>query len=148
MYAAKRSGGAGYCFFEPSMEADAHDQLDLQRDLRLALENNELELFYQPKVDAHSGKVTAAEALLRWKHPKRGMISPATFIPMAERFGLIGALGNWVIEDACRQVARLARQGPAHARRDQPVGLPDAPGRPRRAHRRRRWRGTASIRRC
>jgi diguanylate cyclase (GGDEF)-like protein len=103
MYAAKRSGGACYCFFEPSMEADAHEQLDLQRDLRLALEKNELELFYQPKVDAHSGKVTAAEALLRWKHPTKGMIGPATFIPVAERFGLIGSLGNWVIEDACRQ---------------------------------------------
>ena len=103
MYAAKRSGGACYCFFEPSMEADAHEQLDLQRDLRLALEKNELELFYQPKVDAHSGKVTAAEALLRWKHPLKGMIGPATFIPVAERFGIIGALGNWVIEDACRQ---------------------------------------------
>ena len=103
MYAAKRSGGACYCFFEPSMEADAHEQLDLQRDLRLALEKNELELFYQPKVDALSGKVTAAEALLRWKHPTKGMIGPATFIPVAERFGLIGTLGNWVIEDACRQ---------------------------------------------
>ncbi len=103
MYAAKRSGGACYCFFEASMEADAHEQLDLQRDLRLALEKKELELYYQPKVDAHSGKVTAAEALLRWKHPVKGMIGPATFIPVAERFGLIGALGNWVIEDACRQ---------------------------------------------
>ena len=103
MYAAKRSGGACYCFFEPSMEADAHEQLDLQRDLRLALERNELELYYQPKVDAHSGKVTAAEALLRWKHPTKGMIGPSTFIPVAERFGLIGTLGNWVIEDACRQ---------------------------------------------
>jgi diguanylate cyclase (GGDEF)-like protein len=103
MYAAKRAGGACYCFFEPSMEADAHEQLDLQRDLRLALENNELELFYQPKVDALSGRVTAAEALLRWKHPTKGMIGPATFIPVAERFGLIGTLGNWVIEDACRQ---------------------------------------------
>jgi predicted signal transduction protein with EAL and GGDEF domain len=103
MYAAKRSGGSCYCFFEPSMEADAHEQLDLQRDLRLALEKHELELFYQPKVDARSGKVTAAEALLRWKHPIKGMIGPATFIPVAERFGLIGTLGNWVIEDACRQ---------------------------------------------
>jgi diguanylate cyclase (GGDEF)-like protein len=103
MYAAKRSGGACYCFFEPSMEADAHDQLDLQRDLRLALENKELELFFQPKIDSRSGKVTAAEALLRWKHPTRGMIGPSTFIPVAERFGLIGSLGNWVIEDACRQ---------------------------------------------
>ncbi|MEP7058838.1 MAG: diguanylate cyclase, partial [Caldimonas sp.] len=111
MYAAKRSGGACYCFFEPSMEADAHGQLDLQRDLRLALEADELELFYQPKVDARSGKVTAAEALLRWKHPKRGMIGPSTFIPVAERFGLIGALGNWVIEDACRQARAWRDKG-------------------------------------
>ena len=103
MYAAKRSGGACYCFFEPSMEADAHEQLDLQRDLRLALEKGEIELFYQPKVDALSGKVTAVEALLRWKHPTKGMIGPSTFIPVAERFGLIGTLGNWVIEEACRQ---------------------------------------------
>jgi len=111
MYAAKRSGGACYCFFEPSMEADAHDQLDLQRDLRVALENKELELFYQPKVDARSGKVTAAEALLRWKHPQRGMIGPAVFIPVAERFGLIGTLGNWVIEDACRQARAWRDKG-------------------------------------
>ena len=109
MYAAKRTGGACYCFFERGMEANAHEQLDLQRDLRHAIENQELELFYQPKIDSHSGKVTAAEALLRWKHPQRGMISPATFIPIAERFGLIGALGNWVIEDACRQ-ARYWRE--------------------------------------
>jgi len=111
MYAAKRSGGACYCFFEPSMEADAHEQLDLQRDLRLALEKNELELFYQPKIDARSGKVTAAEALLRWKHPSKGMIGPATFIPVAERFGLIGVLGNWVIEDACRQARAWRDKG-------------------------------------
>ena len=111
MYAAKRSGGACYCFFEPSMEADAHEQLDLQRDLRLALEKSELELFYQPKIDARSGKVTAAEALLRWKHPSKGMIGPATFIPVAERFGLIGVLGNWVIEDACRQARAWRDKG-------------------------------------
>jgi EAL domain-containing protein (putative c-di-GMP-specific phosphodiesterase class I) len=111
MYAAKRSGGACYCYFEPSMEVDAHDQLDLQRDLRLALENKELELFYQPKIDARTGKVTAAEALLRWKHPQRGMIGPAAFIPVAERFGLIGTLGNWVIEDACRQARAWRDKG-------------------------------------
>ena len=111
MYAAKRSGGACYCFFAPSMEADAHEQLDLQRDLRVALENKQLELFYQPKVHARSGKVTAAEALLRWKHPVRGMIGPATFIPVAERFGLIGTLGNWVIEDACRQARAWRDKG-------------------------------------
>ena len=103
MYAAKRAGGAGFCFFVPAMEDDARERFDLLRDLRLALENNELELFYQPKIDAASGKVTAAEALLRWQHPTRGMVPPGVFIPIAERFGLIRSIGQWVIEDACRQ---------------------------------------------
>ena len=103
MYAAKRAGGAGFCFFVPAMEDDARERFDILRDLRLALENNELELFYQPKIDAASGKVTAAEALLRWKHPTRGMVPPAVFIPIAERFGLIRSIGQWVIDDACRQ---------------------------------------------
>ena len=103
MYAAKRAGGAGFCFFAPSMEEDARERFDLLRDLRLALERKELELFYQPKIDAKSGKVTAAEALLRWQHPSRGMVPPSQFIPIAERFGLIHSIGHWVIEDACRQ---------------------------------------------
>ncbi len=103
MYAAKRAGGAGFCFFAPSMEEDARERFDLLRDLRVALERKELELFYQPKIDAASGKVTAAEALLRWQHPVRGMVPPSQFIPIAERFGLIRSIGHWVIEDACRQ---------------------------------------------
>ncbi|HEX7440009.1 MAG TPA: bifunctional diguanylate cyclase/phosphodiesterase, partial [Caldimonas sp.] len=103
MYAAKRSGGSTHCFYSPAMDADAERQFDLLRDLRKALQNKEMELFYQPKIDVKSGKVTATEALLRWKHPTRGVILPSVFIPIAERFGLIIALGNWVIEDACRQ---------------------------------------------
>ena len=106
MYAAKRAGGAGFCFFLPAMEDDARDRFDLLRDLRVALEHKQLELYYQPKIDAASGKVTAAEALLRWQHPTRGMVPPSVFIPIAERFGLIRSIGQWVIEDACRQ-ARL-----------------------------------------
>ncbi len=106
MYAAKRAGGAGFCFFLPAMEDDARDRFDLLRDLRLALENKQLELYYQPKIDATTGKVTAAEALLRWQHPTRGMVAPSVFIPIAERFGLIRSIGQWVIDDACRQ-ARL-----------------------------------------
>jgi diguanylate cyclase (GGDEF)-like protein len=108
MYAAKRSGGSCHCFYSPEMDADAHEQFDLLRGLRQALEHHEMELYYQPKIDARSGKVTAAEALLRWKHPTRGLVPPSVFIPIAERFGLIGPLGNWVIEDACRQ-ARVWR---------------------------------------
>jgi diguanylate cyclase (GGDEF)-like protein len=103
MYAAKRAGGSGFCFFASSMEDDARERFDLLRDLRLALERNELELFYQPKIDAQTGKVTAAEALLRWQHPNRGMVAPSVLIPIAERFGLIRSIGHWVIEDACRQ---------------------------------------------
>ena len=108
MAAAKRAGGSCHCFYSPEMDADAHEQFDLLRDLRVALERKEMELFFQPKIDALSGKVTAAEALLRWKHPTRGLVPPSTFIPIAERFGLIGTLGSWVIEDACRQ-ARVWR---------------------------------------
>jgi diguanylate cyclase (GGDEF)-like protein len=111
MYAAKRSGGAGYAFYAPSMDEDARDKFEMIRDLRLALENGEMELFYQPKIDAVTGKVTAAEALLRWKHPTRGLVPPDVFIPLAERFGLIGALGDWVIDDACRQARRWREHG-------------------------------------
>ncbi len=104
MAAAKRNGGATHCLFESSMAAPARDQVDLVRDLRRAIEHRELELFYQPKVHAPTGEITGAEALMRWRHPHRGMISPGVFIPIAERFGLIGALGNWLIDEACRQV--------------------------------------------
>jgi diguanylate cyclase (GGDEF)-like protein len=111
MYAAKRSGGSTHCFYSPAMDADAERQFDLLRDLRKALQNNELELHYQPKIDVKSGKVTATEALLRWKHPTRGIILPSVFIPIAERFGLIVAIGNWVIEDACRQSRAWSDKG-------------------------------------
>eukprot|EP01137_Pigoraptor_chileana_P016188 Opistho-2@5685 len=101
--AAKRLGGACHCFYTAGMDKDSREQLDLLRDLRRAVERKELELFYQPKVDAASGQITAAEALLRWRHPTRGLVSPVVFIPIAERFGFMRELGNWVIEDACRQ---------------------------------------------
>ena len=89
----------------------AEAQFELLRDLRKAVAAKEFELFYQPKIDAKSGKVTAVEALLRWKHPARGLLLPSTFIPIAERFGLIGAIGNWVIEDACRQSRQWREKG-------------------------------------
>jgi len=111
MYAAKRAGGSTYAFFEPRMELDAREQLELQHDLRAALERRELELYYQPKIDGRSGQVTGVESLIRWHHPVKGFISPGLFIPVAERFGMIGAIGNWVIEEACRQLADWLRQG-------------------------------------
>ena len=111
MYAAKRAGGAGFAFFDPSMEHDARAQLELQHDLRGAIDRNELVLYYQPKVDGRSGQVTGVEALVRWQHPVRGMVAPGVFIPVAERFGLIGALGQWVIDEACRQVREWTSHG-------------------------------------
>jgi diguanylate cyclase (GGDEF)-like protein len=102
-HSVKRSGGAACAFFEPHMLGGAREQLDMLRDLRLAIKNQELELFFQPKIHAPSGEITGAEALMRWHHPQRGMVSPAVFIPLAERYGLINELGNWLIEDACRQ---------------------------------------------
>ena len=111
MYAAKRSGGGSYAFFEPHMNAGVREQIELQRDLRQAIERGELELHYQPKVSAGRKVITGVEALARWPHPVRGMLSPGLFIPIAERFGLINALGNWVIEEACKQVSLWRDQG-------------------------------------
>ncbi|GAP35032.1 EAL domain-containing protein [Piscinibacter sakaiensis] len=111
MNAAKGAGGSTYCFYEPRMSTGAREQVDLLNDLRRALANRELELYYQPKVHAPSGEITGAEALMRWHHPTRGMISPAVFIPIAERFGLINPLGNWVIDEACRQARAWRDEG-------------------------------------
>lgn len=111
MYAAKRSGGSGYALFEPQMEDNAVDQLNLQKDLRHAVELGQLELYYQPKVDGRNSEIKGMEALLRWNHPERGIISPEVFIPIAERFGLINGLGNWVINEVCRQMQAWSDEG-------------------------------------
>ena len=111
MYAAKEPGGNTFALFEPHMEAAAHDQLSLQNDLRRAIELGQLQLHYQPKVDARRGQIRGVEALVRWDHPERGFIGPAVFIPVAERFGLITAIGNWVIDEACRQLEEWADEG-------------------------------------
>ena len=111
MYAVKRSGGAGYALFEPQMEDSALDQLNLQKDLRHAVELGQLELYYQPKVDGRNGEIKGMEALLRWNHPERGIISPEVFVPIAERFGLINGLGNWVINEVCRQMQAWSGEG-------------------------------------
>jgi diguanylate cyclase (GGDEF)-like protein len=111
MGAAKDAGGGAWSVFEPRMMQGAREQVELLRDLRGALAQGQLELYYQPKVHAPSGEITGAEALLRWHHPQRGMVSPSVFIPIAERFGLIGAMGNWVIDEACRQARAWRDQG-------------------------------------
>jgi diguanylate cyclase (GGDEF)-like protein len=109
--AAKATGGDTACAFEPRMLSGDREHTELLRDLRRALQNQELELYYQPKVHAPSGQVTGAEALMRWHHPQRGMISPTVFIPIAERFGLIGAMGDWVIDESLRQTREWGDAG-------------------------------------
>jgi diguanylate cyclase len=99
----KRTGKNNVRRFTPAIEGEIEERQQLERDLRLALERNELELAYQPIVDLKSGLTIKAEALLRWRHPTRGMVSPATFIPIAESTGLIVPLGNWILQEACMQ---------------------------------------------
>jgi diguanylate cyclase len=111
MRAAKSNGGASYCFFETRMVSGAREQFDLLRDLRRALAEGQLQLLYQPKVHAPSGEITGAEALMRWHHPQRGLVGPSVFIPIAERFGLIGAIGNWLIDEACWQAGVWRDEG-------------------------------------
>ncbi|WP_374403057.1 putative bifunctional diguanylate cyclase/phosphodiesterase [Niveibacterium sp.] len=111
MGAAKRSGGNCCVVYEASMAGDAAEQVVLHQALRHAIARGELLLYYQPKIDARSGQVHGLEALLRWRHPERGLVSPAVFVPLAERFGLIGEIGHWVIDEACAQLARWHEQG-------------------------------------
>ncbi|KDC60885.1 diguanylate cyclase (GGDEF) domain protein [Bordetella bronchiseptica MBORD678] len=114
MYHAKRlSQTHRVSFFEPSMNEDALEQLQLLQDLRLALPRNQLELHYQPKFVAPAGPVVGAEALLRWNHPTRGVIGPTVFIPIAERTGLIFSIGAWVLDEACRQMRQWRDMGHA-----------------------------------
>jgi diguanylate cyclase (GGDEF)-like protein len=104
MLIARKAGGGVYCFHAHGMDRLGADQVDMQRDLRHAIERGELALYFQPKLRASTGALSGVEALLRWQHPTRGMVSPGEFIPVAERFGLIGSLGLWVLNEACRYI--------------------------------------------
>ncbi|MDG9923604.1 MULTISPECIES: EAL domain-containing protein [unclassified Pseudomonas] len=103
MYQAKSAGRNGFCFFDEQMNADTHERLALELDLRQALRRDEFVLHYQPIVDLHGGRLLAAEALLRWQHPQRGTLGPDRFIRVAEQSGLIVEIGEWVLGEACRQ---------------------------------------------
>lgn len=106
MYAAKARGPNHYAFYDPAMSAKVAAQLALRDELRLALERDQFEVYYQPIIDARSGRVVAAEALLRWHHPDRGTLSPALFIDVAEQSGLISEIGTWVVREALATAAR------------------------------------------
>lgn len=110
MFTAKEKGNRVQ-FYEHGMEDQIYSVLELERELRVALEENQLRLFYQPQVNPNTGEVVSAEALIRWQHPERGLLFPGKFIPMAEESGLINDLGNWVLREACRQLSEWVKQG-------------------------------------
>jgi diguanylate cyclase (GGDEF)-like protein/PAS domain S-box-containing protein len=109
MYRAKAQGRNTICFFDPAMETLAASRAELLADLKKAMQNHDFQLHYQPQVDS-GGRVTGAEALLRWPHAQRGMVPPNEFIPLAESAGLIIDLGLWVLQTACVQIAAWAHQ--------------------------------------
>ena len=105
LYRAKEAGRRTYAFFEESLNERAQQRRQLETDLRLALERDEFELFYQPLFDLEQNRICSFEALLRWRHPTQGIISPAEFVPVAEDTGLIVPIGAWVIREACSRAA-------------------------------------------
>lgn len=111
MYQAKSTGRNRVCFFDPAMQAEMEYRAELEKDLRASLRLQQLLLYYQMQVD-DTGRIIGAEALIRWQHPTRGMVSPAQFIPLAEEIGMILPIGDWVIEQACAQL-KLWEMDPA-----------------------------------
>jgi diguanylate cyclase (GGDEF)-like protein/PAS domain S-box-containing protein len=111
VYRAKEKGGDGFQFYAPQLTAFALERLEVESDLRRAIEHGEFLLHYQPQVDVKSGRARGVEALIRWQHPSKGMIAPDRFISIAEGCGLISPIGEWVLRTACQQVKRWHQAG-------------------------------------
>jgi diguanylate cyclase (GGDEF)-like protein/PAS domain S-box-containing protein len=112
MYMAKEAGKGRYQIFEPAMHDVALRRLELKADLQRAIDNREFVLHYQPVIELRTGEISGVEALVRWRHPQRGMVPPLEFIPLAEETGLIVAIGQWVLEEACTQAVQLQARFP------------------------------------
>src|ERR1700733_7238492 len=111
MYFAKQAGRNSFQFFSPGMSVFSRERLDLESELRRALPMKQFEVHYQPKVDVTTGRMNSVEALLRWRHPIRGLVGPLEFIALAEESGLIFAIGEWVLREACRQARQWQSEG-------------------------------------
>ena len=112
MYRAKTNGKGHFQVFHPSMGEAVLERHGLKEELRLAIERQELTLFFQPIIDLATGSLVAEEALVRWQHPRRGLVGPSEFVPFAEETGLILSLGQYVLEEACQQARRWQARGP------------------------------------
>jgi EAL domain-containing protein (putative c-di-GMP-specific phosphodiesterase class I) len=112
MYHAKQNGGNTYGFYSPEMNADAVDRLLLKSELRSAIQRNEFEVVYQPKIDLRDGRIAGCEALLRWRHTRRGDVPPLVFIPLAEENTLIFEVGEWVLDRVCSDFSAWQKQVP------------------------------------
>jgi EAL domain-containing protein (putative c-di-GMP-specific phosphodiesterase class I) len=117
LYEAKAAGRAAFKVFDASMNARTAERLELETHLRQALERRELRVHYQPEVDIRGGVIVGMEALVRWQHPRRGLIAPDEFIPVAEETGIILDIGPWVLAEACRQAASWRERFPGEPRR-------------------------------
>ncbi|WP_310604596.1 putative bifunctional diguanylate cyclase/phosphodiesterase [Anaerosporobacter sp.] len=111
MYSAKENGKNTYCFYNESINERLMNKIEIQSELRQAIDFNEFEVFYQAQIDLESNKIAGFEALVRWNHPVKGIIAPGEFIPIAEQTGLIVPIGKWVMQEACKQLKRWEEKG-------------------------------------